>query len=545
VLGVGIMIAATAFGQKKDAAPAGSRKAEPKPARHAAEPKPYVEITSGPAEQAIRQSLQMKSDFEFKEAPLTDVIKRLKKLTQQEILIDNKALSDVGIQIDTPVTFSAHGIPVKSAMELMLKDLSLTWVITNDVMLITTPEMAENMLVTRVYPVYDLIAPKSSYRFEGMYVPGMTSGGFPRTLPSTDTSNGPTMGGMSGGMGGMGGRMGGGMFSVHDNLRPSGVSRNTNPVLLAQMLAPKPSSGTPGAPPSPQTPNQTPAPNTANGRQNGAQSRSRNANLTFTMDDLVDLITSTVKPTSWDEVGGPGSIMPTGGMLVVSQTQDVQEAIEKLLADLRIVSPGLRVVTIRAIWLQLDLNQLDQLLGSKPGNEAGIDRKALYEMAGKTKGYLGTITCLSGQTVHIASGRSRTAITSAIPVVGEQVGYQPVTSQPQSGALLQVTPQLLPSTQGALLDLCSSVTRAADKPETVHFYTDDARATKKTGENAATSRGITLDRVNMVVSQLATTLKVPLGEPTLVGGLTTEGSEGEQQAANTPQLYLFIEANAK
>ena len=49
----------------------------------------------------------------------------------------------------------------------------------------------------------------------------------------------------------------------------------------------------------------------------------------------------------------------------------------------------------------------------------------------------------------------------------------------------------------------------------------------------------------MIVSQLATTLKVPLGEPTLVGGLTCEPSAGDQKAAGTPQLYLFVEATAK
>ncbi len=43
-----------------------------------------------------------------------------------------------------------------------------------------------------------------------------------------------------------------------------------------------------------------------------------------------------------------------------------------------------------------------------------------------------------------------------------------------------------------------------------------------------------------------TTLKVPLGEPTLVGGLTREPSADNQEAAAaTPQLYLFIEATVK
>ena len=52
-------------------------------------------------------------------------------------------------------------------------------------------------------------------------------------------------------------------------------------------------------------------------------------------DALIELITSTVAPTSWDEVGGPGSIAPYLGNLVISQTQQVHEQIAELLMRLR------------------------------------------------------------------------------------------------------------------------------------------------------------------------------------------------------------------
>jgi hypothetical protein len=576
-IGVVVLMAATAFGQPKSSpkgkqprhAAASKNPASEKAQPRKAEPRKMVAIKPGADEQAIRQAFQVTADFDFTEVPLDKVIQRFRELTKQEILIDNKALQDVGIASDTPITFTAQSISAKSAMAIILREVSLTWLIRDNVMMITTPEEADNQLTTRVYPVYDLIAPKPSYRFEGMYVPGMTTGGFPRGSSSGSTpQNVAGMGGggmmMSGGMGQMGGGMGGaggGMFSVHDNFQPARINGNAGPVLLAQLNGGKPAKAARGAGGAPAGGGANTAPGNppsqggeaaVGGRKGGMggagmqMSQSGGDELAFSMDDLVDLVTSTIKPTTWDGVGGPGSIARAAGMLVISQTQEVHEEIESLLANLRVVTPGLRVVNIRAVWLQLDLTQLDQLLHSKPGKEAGIDRKALYHLAGKVKGYIGAITCLSGQTVHIASGRSRTAVTGAVPVVGgggEGPGYQPVTSQPQAGALLQVTPQLLPNTQGAMLDLCSSVTRAGGKPETVRFYSEDPQATKKGGDTSP--RGITLDRVNMVVSQLATTLKVHLDEPTLVGGLTTETPVGEQQAADTPQLYLFIEANAK
>ena len=70
-------------------------------------------------------------------------------------------------------------------------------------------------------------------------------------------------------------------------------------------------------------------------------------------DSLIDLITSTVKPTSWDEVGGPGSIrpFPTNLSLVVSQTQEVHEEIVDLLEQLRRLQDLQVTIEVRFITL--------------------------------------------------------------------------------------------------------------------------------------------------------------------------------------------------
>jgi general secretion pathway protein D len=54
-------------------------------------------------------------------------------------------------------------------------------------------------------------------------------------------------------------------------------------------------------------------------------------------DALIDLIKSTIKPQTWDEVGGPGSISPFSNnlSLVISQTEEVHQAIADLLEQLR------------------------------------------------------------------------------------------------------------------------------------------------------------------------------------------------------------------
>lgn len=54
-------------------------------------------------------------------------------------------------------------------------------------------------------------------------------------------------------------------------------------------------------------------------------------------DSLIEVITSTVRPQSWDEVGGPGSVseMVAAKSIVVSQTREVHHEILELLRALR------------------------------------------------------------------------------------------------------------------------------------------------------------------------------------------------------------------
>jgi hypothetical protein len=51
---------------------------------------------------------------------------------------------------------------------------------------------------------------------------------------------------------------------------------------------------------------------------------------------LIEIITSTVGPSTWDEVGGPGTIQQFPGVLVISQIEQVHHQIEQLLASLRV-----------------------------------------------------------------------------------------------------------------------------------------------------------------------------------------------------------------
>jgi general secretion pathway protein D len=70
-------------------------------------------------------------------------------------------------------------------------------------------------------------------------------------------------------------------------------------------------------------------------------------------DSLIELITSTVSPDSWDDVGGPGSIAPfeTNLSLVIRQTEEVHEEIVDLLEQLRRLQDLQVTIEVRFITL--------------------------------------------------------------------------------------------------------------------------------------------------------------------------------------------------
>ena len=79
-------------------------------------------------------------------------------------------------------------------------------------------------------------------------------------------------------------------------------------------------------------------------------------------ESLIELITSTVRPTSWDTVGGPGSIKGFEGSLVLvfSQTRDVHEEAESLLAVLRKGRAVQHVAQMEQIAMERQETQADE-----------------------------------------------------------------------------------------------------------------------------------------------------------------------------------------
>lgn len=158
----------------------------------------------GSAEQRIATALQGETDFSYLDTPLRDVLDDIQLRHDIPIIIDASALEDYGVGTDTPVTMELNGITLKSALRLMLSDLDLTYIIQDEVMQITTVEEAESKLITKVYPVGDLVIPV------GTLSSGGGGGGFGGGLGGGGLGGGGFGGGGLGGGGFGGGGLGGG-----------------------------------------------------------------------------------------------------------------------------------------------------------------------------------------------------------------------------------------------------------------------------------------------------------------------------------------------
>ena len=303
------------------------------------------------------------------------------------------------------------------------------------------------------------------------------------------------------------------------------------------------------------------------------------------------------------------------------QTAAAHEKIAAFLQELRQELGAMRTLTVQAHWLSLDSKQLAKLLGDDGQQSTAniIDRDAWREIASAdhaVQPYRGQVTCFNGQTVHVVSGRLHSVLQGGVPITsGSAVGYQPLTLTPHIGAMLQITPSLLPGSRSALLDVQSTVTRWDDSDDThaaaaraamiearrsalaaaaAEPADDDdkdaapaepRRGVRADGRSAGRSamggmggpmgsgmmmgggmgmagmgggmgmassptdesrqRNIppAVDRVNIVAQQLATSLRVPLGQPVLVGGMTFPGSQSDEPAGH--QLYLVIEVTVQ
>lgn len=120
---------------------------------------------SAPTVERIRKALGSplsKNGLDFNDAPLEQVLSVLQEEYGIPVKIDTPALDEIGISSDAPVSVNLRDISLRAGLKLMLKGLGLTYVIEDEVLMITTPGEAETKLKVCVYDVRNLIDPSKS-----------------------------------------------------------------------------------------------------------------------------------------------------------------------------------------------------------------------------------------------------------------------------------------------------------------------------------------------------------------------------------------------
>jgi tetratricopeptide (TPR) repeat protein len=176
-------------------------------------------VQRDPKTLAILDALKQPISMPFpNETPIEEILNYIKTATQSERLpggipmyVDPAGLTEAEITMSSPVTVNLEGVPLKTSLRLLLKQIGLTYTVKDGLMTVTAELSANQPTEIRVYPVADLaIIPLSLMGGGGGGMGGMGGmGGGMGGMGGGMGGMGGGMGGMGGGMGGMGGGMGG------------------------------------------------------------------------------------------------------------------------------------------------------------------------------------------------------------------------------------------------------------------------------------------------------------------------------------------------
>ncbi|HZL36376.1 MAG TPA: hypothetical protein VFC78_13740 [Tepidisphaeraceae bacterium] len=110
---------------------------------------------------ARRQLSTTLPEVRFDGAALVDAMDFLRDVSGANLTVNWKALEEAGITKDTPVNVRLHAVSLRKALEMVLQEVGggdrLGYDLDQGVIQITTRELADSRMYTRIYPIQDLI----------------------------------------------------------------------------------------------------------------------------------------------------------------------------------------------------------------------------------------------------------------------------------------------------------------------------------------------------------------------------------------------------
>ena len=291
----------------------------------------------------IERRLRTPVLLRYQDTPLNEVVDGLSELTGVNIHVDPRGLAQEGYTGDTKVTINLNKeISLKSALNLILEPLHLSYVIKDEVLKITSEQLRDGEIYADTYNVADLVIP------------------IPNFVPNNNIGLQGLINDAHAAMGyGNGFGAGGPAVLVNDGRKQRPTAGNDQ--VLAQQFNAAPAAGA-------LSPSVVPI-----GAGPGGMGGGANADF----DSLIDLIVSTVSTETWAENGGGEAEIrpfPTNLSLVISQTQAVHEEIADLLEQLRRLQDLQVTIEVRFIRLNdrfferigidFDMNIEDRTIGT-------------------------------------------------------------------------------------------------------------------------------------------------------------------------------------
>jgi hypothetical protein len=202
-------------------------------------------------------------EMKFNGTSLSDVLDFLADTTNANFSVDWKALDAAHVAKDTPVTLRlSANVPLHKVLDLIFQQAAgqgvVTYYVDSGVIEITSQEASDKVMISRVYPIQDLLFEPQDY------------------------TNAPNLSLQNAGQGQTGGGGGGGGGSGQSLFQDTGNSSSTNKTASQKERA----------------------------------------------DEIIKLITDTVKPELWQVNGGTATISFFRGNLIVNAPRSIHALLE-------------------------------------------------------------------------------------------------------------------------------------------------------------------------------------------------------------------------
>ncbi|MCC9598939.1 hypothetical protein LOC67_00095 [Stieleria sp. JC731] len=117
---------------------------------------------SSDSERRIRAALNDETSQTFIQTPLSDAARALSSSHKIPIVLNLRALEEIGLDADVPVTIDLRNVKLRSFLRLMLSDLDMAYLVKDDVLQLTTVEAAEGNLTVEIYTLEGSLAERGA-----------------------------------------------------------------------------------------------------------------------------------------------------------------------------------------------------------------------------------------------------------------------------------------------------------------------------------------------------------------------------------------------